>query len=211
VAGFCKIPCSFPCSQNHEDGISSASSGETQRDASAQDWYAGTLVSRLNDKENGPIIVIMQRLHQHDLAGHLIEQGRWLHLDLPAIALDDSIIPIGHGKLITRRRGEVLHAERESKAVLDQIKAEIGSLMFSAQYQQRPVPLEGNLIRREWFRFYVQPPRPGLVVQSWDVAMMTGEANDFSQAAGRGEGAILKDRRHRTPQRQFAELLAVAN
>jgi hypothetical protein len=46
--------------------------------------------------------------------------------DLPAIAVDDSVIPVGHGKLITRRRGEVLHRERESKAALDRIRAEIG-------------------------------------------------------------------------------------
>jgi predicted phage terminase large subunit-like protein len=76
-----------------------------------------------------------------------------------------------------------LHPERESEEVLDRIKAEIGSLKFSAQYQQRPVPHEGNLIKRDWFRFYDQPPANGprgRIVQSWDVAMMTGEANDFS-------------------------------
>jgi predicted phage terminase large subunit-like protein len=147
------------------------------------DWYGGTLVSRLNDKERGPIVVVMQRLHENDLAGHLLGQGGWQHLDLPAIAVEDSIIPIGPGKLFTRRLGDVLHAERESHAVLERIKAEIGTLMFSAQYQQRPVPLEGNLVKRDWFRSYDQPPPPGLgdlVVQSWDIAMMTGEANDFS-------------------------------
>ena len=37
------------------------------------DWYAGTLISRLNDKENGTIVVVMQRLHENDLAGHLLE------------------------------------------------------------------------------------------------------------------------------------------
>ncbi len=36
------------------------------------DWYAGTLVSRLNDKQCGPIVVVMQRLHENDLAGHLL-------------------------------------------------------------------------------------------------------------------------------------------
>jgi predicted phage terminase large subunit-like protein len=147
------------------------------------DWYAGTLVSRLNDKDKGAIVVIMQRLHEDDLSGHLLGQAGWHHLDLPAIAIDDSVIPVGPDKLFTRRRGKVLHAERESKEVLDQIKVEIGSLMFSAQYQQRPVPLEGNLIRREWFRLYDPPPPKGLggrIVQSWDVATMTGAANDFS-------------------------------
>jgi predicted phage terminase large subunit-like protein len=147
------------------------------------DWYGGTLVSRLNDKQKDPIIVVMQRLHENDLAGYLLGQGGWEHLDLPAIAIEDSTIPIGCGKLFTRRRLEVLNAERESEAVLERIKAEIGSLMFSAQYQQRPVPLEGNLVKRDWFRFYDQLPQSGpgdLVVQSWDIAMMTGEANDYS-------------------------------
>ena len=123
------------------------------------DWYGGTLVSRLNDKETGPIVVVMQRLHENDLAGHLLDQGGWEHLDLPAIAVDDSVIPLGHGKLMTRRIGDILHPERESKDTLDRIKAEIGSLMFSAQYQQRPVPLEGNLIRRELVPV-LRPPAP---------------------------------------------------
>ena len=55
--------------------------------------------------------------------------------------------------------------------------------MFSAQYQQRPVPLEGNLIKREWFRYYDVPPQKEAcdrIVQSWDTAAMTGQANDYS-------------------------------
>jgi predicted phage terminase large subunit-like protein len=146
------------------------------------DWYSGTLVSRLNDKESGPIIVVMQRLHENDLAGHLLEQGGWEHLDLPAIAVDDSVIPVGNGKPKTRRSGDILHPERESKHTLDRIKAEIGSLMFSSQYQQRPVPLEGNAIKRHWFRYYEHLPHDSVprIVQSWDIAMMTGDANDYS-------------------------------
>src|SRR5215475_9180616 len=83
---------------------------------------------------------------------------------------------------MTRRVGEILHPERESKDALDRIKAEIGSLQFSAQYQQRPVPLEGNLIRRNWFQYYDHLPHESAkrIVQSWDIAMMTGDANDFS-------------------------------
>ena len=146
------------------------------------DWYAGTLVSRLNDKEHGPIVVVMQRLHENDLAGHLLVQGGWEHLDLPAIAVDDTVVPLGRGKIMTRRIGDILHPERESKDALDRTKAEIGSLMFSAQYQQRPIPLEGNLIRRGWFRFYDALPGQAnkRIVQSWDIATMTGDTNDYS-------------------------------
>ena len=146
------------------------------------DWYAGTLVSRLNDKEHGPIVVVMQRLHENDLAGYLLGQGGWEHLDLPSIAVEDAVIALGRGRLMKRRSGDILHPERESKDALDRIKAEIGSLKFSAQYQQRPVPLEGNLIRRDWFRYYEHLPQVSAkrIVQSWDIAMMTGDANDYS-------------------------------
>src|SRR5258708_6355615 len=147
------------------------------------DWYGGALVSRLNDKQTGSIVAVMQRLHEDDLAGHLVRQGGWDHLDMPAIALDDEIIELGHGKTHVRRTGDVLHPERESREALEAIKAEVGSLLFSAQYQQRPVPIEGNLIRPSWFLAYDKLPASPLltkIVQSWDVAMMTGGQNDYS-------------------------------
>jgi hypothetical protein len=123
------------------------------------EWYSGSLVSRLNDKQNGPIVLVMQRLHEQDLAGHLLDQGTWEHLDLPAIAVTDSVISLGRGRTKIRHAGDILHPARESKNALDRIKAEIGSLKFSAQYQQRPVPLEGNVIRRDWLRSYDEPPQ----------------------------------------------------
>src|SRR5580700_9482607 len=46
------------------------------------DWYGGALVSRLNDKQTGSIIAVMQRLHEDDLAGHLLRQGGWNHLNM---------------------------------------------------------------------------------------------------------------------------------
>jgi phage terminase large subunit-like protein len=81
-------------------------------------------------------------------------------------------------------RGDA-EAKKRGRAALDAIKLEVGSLLFSAQYQQRPVPLEGNLIRRAWFRYFDPatlgaPSYPSRTVQSWDVAMQTGDANDYS-------------------------------
>ena len=49
-------------------------------------WFDQTFYSRLNDKQRGVIVVIMQRLHEKDLTGHLLEQGGWAHLKIPAIA-----------------------------------------------------------------------------------------------------------------------------
>ena len=147
------------------------------------DWYGGALVSRLNDKQTGAIIAVMQRLHEDDLAGHLLRHGGWDHLNMPAIALDEETIELGRGAKHLRRGGDVLHPERESREALEAIKAEVGSLLFSAQYQQQPVPVEGNLIRRSWFLFYddlPSDPWATRIVQSWDVAMMTSGRNDYS-------------------------------
>jgi predicted phage terminase large subunit-like protein len=147
------------------------------------EWYGGSLVSRLNDKRTGVIIVVMQRLHEDDLAGHLLESGGWDHLTIPAIATEYEAIQLPHGKAFVRRPGDVLHPERESIATLDSIKAEIGSLLFSAQYQQQPVPVEGNLVRRDWFRWFDQQPALPIhakVVQSWDIATTVGANNDYS-------------------------------
>src|SRR5258708_39490022 len=96
---------------------------------------------------------------------------------MPAIALEDEIIELGHEKSHARRSGDVLHPERESREALEAIKAEVGSLLFSAQYQQRPVPVEGNLIRRSWFLAYEHlPASPSRtrIVQRWDGALITG-------------------------------------
>ncbi|MCC6947026.1 MAG: phage terminase large subunit [Bradyrhizobiaceae bacterium] len=147
------------------------------------DYYGSTLLSRLDDKGQGAIILVMQRLHEDDLAGKLLRDGGWSHLDLPAIAQEDQEIAIGPGTVHRRKKGEILHPERESLALLEAIKREMGSLAFSAQYLQRPVPLEGNLIKRSWLKSYDETPKrgPGVqIVQSWDVASTTAATSDWS-------------------------------
>ena len=151
------------------------------------DWYHGTLSTRLNDKERGVIILVMQRLHQEDLAGFVIECGGWHQLSLPAIATDDQAVPVGPHELHHRKADSILHPERESRETLERIKAEIGSLQFSAQYQQSPVPPEGNLVKRasgsgpmtlpplKKKDFYLLGPGIRRIVQSWDIATTTDE------------------------------------
>ena len=148
-------------------------------------WYTTSLVTRLNDKKRGVTLVVMQRLHEDDLVGHLLRQGGWRHLDLPAIATEEHMVRVGPGaqEVHHREEGEALHPERESRETLEHIKADIGSLAFSAQYQQRPLPVEGNLIKREWLKRYHTPPDPtthALIVQSWDVATTTRQTSDYS-------------------------------
>jgi predicted phage terminase large subunit-like protein len=150
---------------------------------SVNEWFGTTLLSRLNDKRSGAIIVVMQRLHEDDLAGKLLRTGEWAHLNLPAIADEDQEVPIGPGVTYLRKQDEVLHPARESLAIYERLKREMGSIAFSAQYQQRPVPLEGNLVKREWLNYYQTIPHrnPGArVVQSWDVASTTSDEGNWS-------------------------------
>lgn len=150
---------------------------------SAINDYKSTLISRADDKRYDATIVVMQRLHGDDLAGHLLDAGGWTHLNLPAIATEDERIEIGGGRVHLRRAGEALHPEREPLEVLDQLKAEMGSFIFSSQYQQSPLPEAGNLVKAAWLRSYSTEPtgRPGVrVIQSWDLAVKDGENSDYS-------------------------------
>lgn len=148
------------------------------------DWYDNTLFSRLDDKQTGVIIVVMQRLHQDDLVGHLIgRDDSWHVLSLPAIAEMDEDILYSTWDWHTRKKGDLLDPEREPKRVLDELKRTLGTFNFSAQYQQQPIPEDGEIIKWEWFQTYeTAPPRYAndRIVQSWDTASKGGELNDYS-------------------------------
>jgi predicted phage terminase large subunit-like protein len=158
---------------------------ETQRRA-VNEWYDHTLLSRLNDKETGCIILIMQRLHEDDLVGHVREQENWEVVSFPAIAEQDEehVIgtPLGPGRF-SRRAGDLLHPERESKETLERIRRTLGEYNFAGQYQQAPAPFGGGMIKEAWFRHYGPedlPERFDQVVQSWDTANKPTELSDYS-------------------------------
>ena len=146
-------------------------------------WISNTLFSRLDDKNTGAIVLVMQRLHIDDLAGHLMEQGVWEVLSLPATAEVAHEVVIGPDKVHYRRVGELLHPEREPLAVQEELKAEMGSYDFSAQYQQDPVPAGGNMMKFEWFGLFPNPPQRqdgSIIMQSWDTASTTSERACYS-------------------------------
>jgi len=84
---------------------------DVQRQA-CNDWYDHTLYSRLNDKRHGAIVIIMQRLHEDDLVGHVLAREPWEVVSFPAISEADEvhrIETIWGPRCFTRRRGEPLH------------------------------------------------------------------------------------------------------
>jgi len=158
---------------------------DARREAT-NEWYANTLYSRLNDKCSGAIVIIMQRLHEDDLVGHVLGQEPWEVVCFPAIAEAEEvheIETIWGPQRFTRRQGEALHPARESLATLEHIRRTIGEYNFAGQYQQSPAPLGGGMVKEAWFKRYSENERPESferVVQSWDTANKATELSDFS-------------------------------
>jgi predicted phage terminase large subunit-like protein len=151
--------------------------------ARAIEWYRSTLLSRADDKTKARIVLVMQRVHQNDLAGYLLEQGGFELMNLPAIAprqetyeLDDC------GRTYTRERGELLHPEHEPAHVLAELKRQMGPVAFAAQYQQNPIPPGGNIIKRKWLMTYETIGRQAgdSIVMSWDIALSEAGSGDYS-------------------------------
>ena len=147
-------------------------------------WIGHTLLSRLDNKTKDSIVLVMQRLHVDDLAGHLLEQRGWEHLNLPAIAPPwDEPYQVGPERCHLFRQGEALHAAHEPLSVLQELKRSLGSMTFGAQYLQTPVPEGGNLIKWHWFRLHdSSPPRDSndRIIVSWDTALSAKELASFS-------------------------------
>lgn len=144
------------------------------------DWFKSTLLTRA--EPGATIIVIMTRWHEYDLTGHLLSEPDhdWELIRLPALA--EEVDPIG------RRPGEPLCPERfDERALLSTMRNQ-GASLFSAMYQQTPVPPSGNTFKRDWWNFYASNELPDLkaVCQSWDCAF--GEGRDSSYSVGQTWG-----------------------
>lgn len=149
------------------------------------EWFTRTVYSRLNNRKTGVIIIVMQRLHEDDLVGHVMDLDDWTVVNIPAIAPEELRYRYGDGKeqVFVRPKGSLIDPGREDVTELDKVRHALGTRIFETQYQQNPMPDEGNLVRRKWFRFYDDPPMDNqldAIVHSWDTASAAGELNDYS-------------------------------
>src|SRR5438093_8906222 len=146
------------------------------------EWYRSTLLSRGDDKTTTRIVVVMQRVHEMDLVGYLLEQGGFEVLNLPAIAQRTETFDLGEGRSYSRQKGELLHPEHEPADALIELKRNMGPIAFSAQYQQSPVPPGGRIIKRKWLTTYddVQSQSGDRIIMSWDIALSETESGDYS-------------------------------
>jgi len=158
---------------------------QAQRQA-ANEWYDHTLYSRLNDKLSGAIVLIMHRLHEDDLAGHVMAQEDWDVVRLPALAEADEqhrVETVFGCQVFGRKAGEALHPKREPQEMLGQLRRTLGEYNFAGQYQQAPSPQGGGMVKAAWFKNYAAnelPEKFDQIVQSWDTANKASELSDFS-------------------------------
>jgi predicted phage terminase large subunit-like protein len=131
------------------------------------DWFQNTVESRTNNPDT-PIIVIMQRLHENDLAGWLLGGGNGEQWESVSIAVrDDEGVPLWPWKHDAEKLDKMEAANR---------------YVFAGQYMQRPAPLGGGIFKDEWWRYYNPEalPRVKRIIHTWDTAFKAKEENDYN-------------------------------
>ncbi len=184
-----------------DDPINFAAADATSRvvlDA-ANDWYGGAVQGSKEDPINSAEVIIMQRLHESDVASYAHEMfpGEWEILCLPErYEVDHPFVFIADpkkpwtGKGDPRQDGDLLWPERRGPKESDAMARSLGSHRASAQMQQRPGAREGEILKRHWWRFYdpklftnpkLEDRRPKfrMVVQSVDAPLKDKQSNDL--------------------------------
>lgn len=139
------------------------------------------ILSRFDDQTTGRMIIVMQRLHEHDLTGDLInENNKWKLIKIPAIAIEDEVWNLGENEIHIRKKGESIHDQRLPLSKLADIRKDLGTLDFEAQFQQEPLPERGFIVDLGWLNYYRTLPDFSRILISWDVACKTGKNNDYS-------------------------------
>lgn len=145
-------------------------------------WWSQKMYNRVNDERRAIRIMVQQRSQsENDLSGNIIASdvdNRWVKYILPME------YELNNKSTFNDRRtveGELLSC-RDTPEIVRRLKRQIGSAGYAAQYQQRPSPLEGGMIKKKWFRVYKQIELPKLeyVLQSWDTALTAKEDSAYS-------------------------------
>lgn len=154
------------------------------------DWWTDVAVGRL--APGAPVVLILTRWHEDDLAGRLLaaDDGHlWQVINIPALA--DHRPETGQTDLLGRKPGQWLKSARgRTDAQWEAIRISVGARTFTALYQGRPSPESGDVLLRDWWRRYTVPPwsqqpdgsysvAEGTLLQSWDMAFKDTKSSDF--------------------------------
>jgi len=155
-------------------------------------WFREGMSNRLNDMERSAIVVIMQRVHEADVSGAIIESGAdYTHLMIP-MEWDGRRFTTGIGWTDPRsKEGQLAWPQRFPANVVQGIKDIGGPYAYAGQYQQAPSPRGGGIFQRDWWMLWGNEDNPDdpafkayptceYVVASLDGAYTEKEENDYS-------------------------------
>jgi len=176
------------------DDPNSAKEGSSEaKRLNANMWWDQVWSTRLNNPKNDVRIVVQQRIHEKDISGHLLgndTDNEWVKLILPMEFEEKRIartivLPSTNGQIWEDPRtteGELLCEERFSDKEINKYKQELGSYGYAGQYQQRPSPEAGGIIKKAWFQWWkdTTPPQIEFVLQSYDTALTAKEMSAYS-------------------------------
>lgn len=149
------------------------------------EWYKKTLLSRLDNQETDSIVLMMQRVHENDLTGYLLENepDKWDVIKIPQIAIENETWLVGN-KTFVRNKGQVLNPNYTGLEKSLELKQSLGSYVWESQYQQNPIAVESGIIKPEWLHYEDQITFDRNDVRkvylSWDTASKTGTDNAYS-------------------------------
>lgn len=127
---------------------------DTKR-ATALTWFDQAMSTRLNDLKVGSKVIIMQRIHEEDLSGHVLERPEeWVHLRLPARYEPQyqCIVPATDFVDPRTEEDQLLWPAHVPEQELTKLEIDLGPYGAAGQLQQRPTPLAGGLFRYDWFK-----------------------------------------------------------
>ena len=142
---------------------------ETARD-NVNDWWDNTMSTRLNDPKTGAYVLVMQRIHEKDLVGHVLRRspGEFTHLCLPARYEREH--PYVWARDPRTEERQLLWPDRMGEAEVSSLEISLGSYGAAGQLQQRPAPRDGGMFKRHWFKIVAAAPAGGIKVRKWDLA-----------------------------------------
>jgi predicted phage terminase large subunit-like protein len=148
-------------------------------------WFDRTIATR-GVTRNTAIVVVMQRLHEEDLSGHLLARGGWEHVCWPMRF--DAARP--DPRDVRTRAGELLWPSLFTEQKVRQLEVDLGPYGTAGQLQQQPAPEGGGLFKREWFKFIEAAPRKARRVRAWDTAA-TADGGDWTVGTKLAEASGL--------------------
>jgi len=151
-------------------------------------WWTQVMSSRLNDPKTGRRVLIMQRCHEMDLAGHILkEELGWDWLCLPTEFNKKRMVTTSIKWNDPRKaENELLWPARYGVEEIARAKKDLGIYGYASQHQQTPHPPEGGIIKTSWWKFYKDVPLTARgelgfeeLIQSWDLAFKDTDASSY--------------------------------